>query len=89
VHVQIILQQQFKEKYSHTEVLALEKEVRAIINFYESRSHSIRENFKRILDYIEVLLTESESGLKNLVQEWKGKYEESELRNLWKLRTGS
>jgi hypothetical protein len=41
------------------------------------------------LDYIEVLLTESESGLRKLVDEWKGKYEEAEIRAVWKLRTGN
>jgi len=67
----------------------LEREVRAVIGFYEGRSHSIRENFKRVLDFIEVLLVESEGALRRLVEEWKGKYEEGELRRVWKLRTGN
>lgn len=41
------------------DVLGLEKEIRAIINFYEGKSHSIRQNFRKILDYIEVLLVEN------------------------------
>ena len=42
-----------------------------------------------MLDYIEVLLMESEGGLRNLLEEWKGKYEEAELRGVWRLRTGN
>ena len=42
-----------------------------------------------MLDYIEVLLMESEGGLRKLVEEWKGKYEETELRGVWRLRTGN
>jgi hypothetical protein len=49
------------------DVLALEKEMRTVINFYESKSHSIRQNFRKILDYIEVLLVENENGLKKLI----------------------
>ena len=32
---------------------------------------------------------ESEGGLRKLVEEWKGKYEEAELRGVWRLRTGN
>ena len=58
------------------DVLNFQKEIRSIINFYETKSHSIRQNFRRILDYIEVLLTETENGLKKLIIEWKNKYDE-------------
>ena len=74
VHAELLLESEFRKKYNQVSALTLEREVRAIISFYEGHAPAILPNFKTVLDFIEILLLESEEDLRKLTSHWGGRY---------------
>lgn len=67
VHAEMLLSYYFNfedplsmKKYDQKSAITLEKEIRNILAFYDSKaSKSNLQSFKKLLTYVEVLLTES------------------------------